>query len=311
MADLTIMVRFLLYLDLMLLFGIAAFSLYALRDGERVSGAIIPLRSLTTVASLLGALLSLLGLAALSAGLARTSLFALDRETLDILLFGMPAGAAWQLRIIALAVAFLAAWPLGRPGTAAAGATVVTVAGGAALGSLAWGGHGVAGEGSFGWVQLASDILHLLAAGLWVGALAAMVMLVWRPAGLIDRDHLLVSQRALAGFSTMGTIVVATLIVTGTVNLLGTAGWTGIPTLATGRYGQLLLAKLVLFVAMLALAAGNRFQLVPRFKAAMIGEDCRTAIGVLRFSLAVETGCALLILAFVAWLGTLDAAGAG
>src|SRR3546814_1764463 len=41
-----------------------------------------------------------------------------------------------------------------------------------------WSGHGAAGEGNAGWVQLAADLVHLLAAGAWLSAIAAFFTLV-------------------------------------------------------------------------------------------------------------------------------------
>src|SRR3546814_15811165 len=53
----------------------------------------------------------------------------------------------------------------------------ISVAAGGGLSSLAWSGHGAATEGGAGMVHLGADILHLLAAGAWVGALAALLLM--------------------------------------------------------------------------------------------------------------------------------------
>lgn len=309
MEALAVAVRFLLYLDLMLLFGLSAFALYGLRGAERVSGTVLPLATLTVAAAGGGILLSLLGLAILAATLGGTGLFAIDGEMLGVLLLETANGAAWQERIVALAVALLAARAFRRAAWAAPVALVVTLAGGVALASLAWGGHGAMGEGSFGWFQLVGDIVHLLAAGVWTGALAAMLLLVLRPLAAIDRDHLLLTHRVLAGFSTTGTIAVGLLIVTGLLNLIGITGWAGLAALPFGLYGQLLFAKLALFATMLGLAAANRFRLVPRFEVALAADDTASAWSALRRSLLAEAACAAAILALIAWLGTLDPMG--
>ncbi|WP_197424257.1 CopD family protein, partial [Sphingomonas sp. CCH9-E2] len=170
--------------------------------------------------------------------------------------------------------------------------------------------HGAIGEGPLGWLQLGGDIVHLLAAGVWVGALGAMLLLVLRPQATIDREHLQLTHRVLDGFSVTGTIVVGLLVATGLLNLIVIVGWPGIAALPGSLYGQLLLAKLVLFIVMLGLAASNRFRLVPRFKVAMAADDEAGALSVLRQSLAVETGCVVAILLLVGWLGTLDPSGA-
>ncbi|MBX3595247.1 copper homeostasis membrane protein CopD [Sphingomonas sp.] len=310
MESLAVAGRFLLYLDLMALFGFSAFALYALRGSERVSGTVLPLAALVLSAASGGILLSVLGTAILAATLGGTGLSAIDGETLGVLLFDTSNGTALQIRIAVLIVALLSAWPLRRHKWATASAIVVTLAGGVGLASLAWGGHGAIGEGPLGWLQLGGDIVHLLAAGVWVGALGAMLLLVLRPQATIDREHLQLTHRVLDGFSVTGTIVVGLLVATGLLNLIVIVGWPGIAALPGSLYGQLLLAKLVLFIVMLGLAASNRFRLVPRFEVAMAADDEAGALSVLRQSLAVETGCVVAILLLVGWLGTLDPSGA-
>ena len=49
---------------------------------------------------------------------------------------------------------------------------------GALLGALAWAGHGAATPGQVGRFHLAADILHLLAAGLWLGMLLPLASLL-------------------------------------------------------------------------------------------------------------------------------------
>ena len=104
----------------------------------------------------------------------------------------------------------------------------------------------------------------------------------------------------LAKFGLLGTVFVATLVVTGVVNSLMIVGIADLPALAGSRYGWLLGAKLLLFAGMLGLAALNRWRLTPAL------ERGDGAIDALRLSLAVETGAAIAIVALVALLGTLD-----
>jgi putative copper resistance protein D len=66
------------------------------------------------------------------------------------------------------------------------------------------------------------------------------------------------------------------------------------------------LAKIAAFLAMLAIAAINRYRLTPGLANAIALGDFRAAISALRRSLAFEAGAALVILGIVAWLGTLE-----
>jgi copper resistance protein D len=294
-------VRFALYGVLGGLFGLSAFALYGLRAGERADA--LALRAWLVTGAALGLLLSAIALALLAAAMTGTPPWPIDHDAVGILLDQPGIGTAWKARMAALAVATLAALFAAGRGLQLG---VVASAAGVALATLAWTGHAAMNEGATGWVHLAADILHLLAAGAWAGALLGLILLVTRPAPRVDGAHLLLTHRALHGFGTVGTVVVAALVVTGLINAWLLVGPGNIPALATTLYGQLLLTKLALFAAMLGLAALNRFRLTPRFEASIAAADHRGALGVLRRSLAAETACIVSILALVAWLGTLE-----
>jgi len=295
-------VRFALYLDLMVMFGLAAFGLLSLRAAERA--AVLPLRLAIVASGLLGAALSALGLAATAASMAGVPLSAIDRTSMVLLLTGTTAGAAWSIRMAALAlVVLLSALASRRPGP---GLSAAAAAGGVAVATLAWTGHGAMDEGAVGWLHLGADIAHLLAASVWFGALVGLSMLVMRRSDKVDAAHLTLSQRALDGFSTTGTVVVGVIVVTGLVNSWLLVGPNGLSMLSTSLYGRLLVAKVLMFVVMVGLASLNRFRLTPALGRALAGAGAVEAISALRRSLAVETACAVVVLAIVSWLGTLE-----
>ena len=296
-----IAVRFALYLTLSGLFGLSAFGLYGLQEGER--GDALAFRPWLLGAGLLALLLSGIAIALLAAAMAGTPPWPIDREAIGMLLSDSATGTAWKIRMIALVVAsiaaLIAAWrtvPLG----------VVAISSGVALATLAWTGHGAMDEGSTGWVHLVADILHLLSAGAWVGALLGLGLLVMRPARRIDAAHLTLTHRALHEFGLVGTVVVGTIVVTGLINSWLLVGLGNLPSLGATTYGRLLIAKLALFGAMLGLASLNRFRLTPAFERSVAAGDHRGTLRTLRKSLAMETVCVVTILALVSWLGTLE-----
>ena len=296
-----IAVRFALYVTLSGLFGLSAFSLYGLKAGERT--AALALRPWLVGSGLLGLLLSVIALTLLAAAMAGTAPWPIDREAIGMLLSGSATGAAWEARMVALVVAsIIALIAAGR----AAPLGMVALTAGIALATLAWTGHGAMDEGATGWVHLVADILHLLAAGAWIGALLGLTLLVTRAPSRVGATHLRLTHRALHGFGLVGTIVVGTIVVTGLVNGWLLVGAGNLLNLPSTRYGQLLLAKLALFGAMLGLASLNRFRLMPAFERSIAAADHRGALGTLRRSLAVEAACAVAILALVSWLGTLE-----
>ena len=298
-----IVVRFGLYVALMLLFGLACFGLYALRGGERRFDATLRFAPLLTGSAIAAEVLSVLGLLTLAASMAGVSLVALDGQTVAIVL-GTAAGVAWEVRTVAILVAALVPFA-GRHHPRFA-LLAVAFAAGVASATLAWTGHGVMDEGAAGWVHLLADVLHLLAAGVWLGALAALALLAFQNAERADRGHVVLLHRVLRGFSTVGTVIVAIIVISGLINSWMLVGLTNVTQLQNGLYGQLLIAKLALFAAMVVLAAANRFHLTPALATAIAGNDNQRAIVALRRSLAFETACALAILGLVAWLGTLE-----
>lgn len=293
-------VRFALYLTLAALFGLSAFSLYGLRGRER--GDALALRPWLVASAAVSLLSSAAWIVLMASSMAGTPAWPVDHEAVGALLTGSAIGAAWKLRIAMLVLATLAAmFAAGRGVWLCAVALCSAVA----LGTLAWTGHGAMDEAALGWVHLIADILHLLASGAWVGALLGLILLVSRPAARVDAAHLGLTHRALHGFGTVGTAVVGTIVVTGLVNGWMLVGIGNIAALPATLYGRLLIAKLALFVAMLGLASLNRFRLTPAFERSIAAADHISALGALRASLAVETGCVVAVLGLVAWLGTL------
>lgn len=172
--------------------------------------------------------------------------------------------------------------------------------------SFAWTGHGARDEGLAGAVHVAADILHLLAASTWIGALAGLAILASiasRPSAAADagKDAL----KGLVRFSAIGVGVVGVLVASGLVNSWLLVGPAGLGRLLTTLYGQLLLAKLALFGLMLALAAANRYRHTPRLERALKDGGSRPFAPLVR-SILIETTIAIAVLAVVSWLGTLS-----
>jgi putative copper export protein/mono/diheme cytochrome c family protein/peroxiredoxin len=219
---------------------------------------------------------------------------AINRDTLGLVLGQTVFGRLWVCRS-GLAVAFGALLvTLGRTASGksrsrlALGCAVVAAA---YLASLAWAGHAAAGEGSQGLLQLSSDIVHLLAAGGWLGALPGLVFFLGRPQSLDA------ATQATRRFSTLGVVCVGALVLTGLANAWYLVG--SVPALVGTKYGRLLLAKLAVFAAMVTLAAVNRLSLTPQLK----GQDAR-ALLFLRRNATAEIAAGIIVLAIVGALGT-------
>lgn len=187
-------------------------------------------------------------------------------------------GHALLIRFGLLALILEAAGDLRSPWRAG----FATLLAAAALTLQPWLGHAAAASTPTLPVQIA---LHTAAAGLWIGALPALLVAAMRlpiatAAGTVQR------------FSWLGLVAVGTIAVTGLLQSLPLVGDLG--GLFGTPYGLLLLGKAAIFVALLALAALNRFVLTPRLAAG--------ARRPLLISIAIELALGIGAIAMAAWL---------
>ncbi len=202
-------------------------------------------------------------------------------------------GLVSTLRLaLGLLLAVLIVWPATRLLQLAAGAGLIAL--------IALIGHAGATPGTAGDIHLVSDMVHLLAAGAWLGGLPALAMLLARARRTDDATWRSFAVGATRRFSWLGVVCVAALLVTGIVNSWNLLG--GVRELVTTDYGRLLLLKIGLFVAMVGVAAANRFHLTPQLPSA-------GALRALQRNSAAETGLGLCVLFFVGVLGTLSPSG--
>ena len=241
----------------------------------------------------------------MTSSMAGVGLFEVDTASVSMMIFETPMGNAWGVRVLALLSTLAVALWVSRS-IALSKLAYVALGSGVALASLAWTGHGAAHEGSAGTAQLIADIIHLLGAGAWLGALATLTLMLFRSAANLSEDYLRLTHRLLEGFSVAGTVIVTLVLGSGLVNSWMLVDPQNVLTLHTTLYGQLLIVKLLLFAIMLSLAAANRFRLTPAFNCALRNDGTSGAIAKLRKSLALELSIALIILGLVAWLGTLE-----
>jgi len=199
-------------------------------------------------------------------------------------------GVVWSVRLVlALLLGLLLLWPAARNLQLAAAAGLV------ALPALV--GHAGATPGTTGGFHLASDMVHLLSAGAWLGSLPALVLLLTqarRAAQPAWKNFAIIATRR---FSILGMLSVGALLATGIIN-----GWNllGAPhDLVATDYGRLVALKIGLFASMVAIAAVNRFYLTPRLPKPAASRALQ------RNSLA-EICLGLCVLLFVGMLGTLS-----
>ncbi|HEX3484505.1 MAG TPA: copper homeostasis membrane protein CopD [Micropepsaceae bacterium] len=292
--------RFLHYAALTILFGVAAFPVYN-NHGRTPSlseaAAFFPWARRVQIGAALVALVSgVFWLDFVAANMSGELSSLIDPKILSLVVTTTEFGQVWgpRLGLIAFIVILLA--PKQQPETLR---LAVLAAAAIALTSIADTGHAGADSGPRASLHISADAAHLLAAGIWIGALlvlARMTTIALRSGGMEDLRSL---DHALSRFSAIGPVVVGVLTLSGILN-------PGFLASLKTEYGQVLLGKLGLFGAMLLLAAANRFRLGPRLAAAMMtGTATAEPARALWLSIIAESLLALLVLIAVAWLGTL------
>jgi putative copper export protein/mono/diheme cytochrome c family protein len=211
-------------------------------------------------------------------------------------------GHAWVLRFgfMVLLIPFIVA--LGRRRALDAMATSL---GAALLAATAWQGHAGAEQSFQGIVHVCADAIHLVVAGLWLGALLPLALLLAAAHRESDRRGAIVAQAATVAFSSLGLSCVAALLITGTISTWFLVG--SVPALIGTLYGELLLLKIALFAVMVTVAAINRLRLLPRLAATDHGRkaiESRIAVGQLERNALIEALIGLGVIAIVAVLGT-------
>jgi putative copper resistance protein D len=291
--------RLLQFAGALSLFGISLFCLYGYRVAAEASSRWPRIGVLTAASTaLIGALLWV-G-AQTATFFPNTGFF--DLESNWIVLTETGFGRATFLRegSLVASIAFALVSPLSKPTY-----IVQTILGSFIVANFAWVGHGVYDSGLSGLVHTGADVLHLLSAAIWIGALVSLSILMVRSLNSGTENDAQAALNGLERFTGIGPATVGLLLITGIVNswfLVGIAQWRA---LFTTEYGIVLTIKLIFFAAMLFLAAANRFLLSPRLRASLeAGLSPALALRKLRRSIGAELLLSLAVLAAVAWLGT-------
>lgn len=142
---------------------------------------------------------------------------------------------------------------------------IAVLAAAVAAGSLALDGHQRIGDPV--WLLTSVDVVHILAAGVWVGGLVTV-------AAILGRDRARIDATVANGVSLFSTVALTS------VGLVAVSGGVmarilvGSPAGMTSPYGWTLVAKVAVVVIVVGIAAWNRWKLVPGLRTLVdAGED--------------------------------------
>jgi copper resistance protein D len=291
------------YAAVAILFGAPLFFLYGLpSQGVAAAAKLAWPRPMLVLASAVLLVGGIVALGAQTAIMTDTPAAAFEPGAWLSVVTGADFGPIMAGRI-GLALALLVATSLTRASSSLW--VVSTLTGAGALASFAWTGHGASGEGTIGLIQLGADVVHLLAAGAWLGALVVLSILLLASRSRDDPAALEALHRGLKGFSGIGTAITAALLATGVLNSWFLVGPNHVRGLLSTTYGLLLGAKVLLFLGMLSLAGLNCFTLTPHLARSLSAGASSSDLRGLRLSVALETLGGAAILVLVGVLGTI------
>ena len=299
--------RFVHFAAVMALFGASFFPLYsyASRDPQWSTRLGRYLHAIVFGATLAALLSGITWLACTTAMMTDTPSAATDWDAVWSVLSGTTFGHVWIARL-ALTIVILSVAGL-RAASAVNGRRDIRtpLLAGLLLASLAGVGHTLENEGLAWLVHSGADGIHLLSAGAWLGGLLVLA-LVLTPSFASPGSDPAVTESILLRFSGMGYAAVGLLVASGAVNSWYLVG--SFAGLVETAYGQLLLVKLCLFAGMLALAASNRFWLVPALRRKSETDRPGASLAQLRRHVLAEETLGLLVLLIVSALGTMEPA---
>lgn len=218
---------------------------------------------------------------------------AINGQALADILTSTSVGKAWLWQLSAVGALAIAQCASARLAPMATAATA-----GLALASLALSGHAAMQDGWQGVAHPLNDVLHVLAAGAWFGALLPLLVVLGQ---LSQPPFKVEATLALIRFSNAGHWAVALAILSGIANSLFIVGW---PLDWSSTYRMLLSAKVGIVLIMTAIAILNRYWYVPR-----LGRDRLSALAAIRAGTLVEIGLGLAAILLVSIFGLLDPSG--
>lgn len=240
--------RFVMFLAALLSAGLAFFIAF-IHDQGPDRWTLVPVVRIGSVIALFGAVGVVMGQAALLTGNGARAL--LDGSVVRDVLTG---NLGWSLAVMFLG---LAGVHLSTDTSRLVLARSLALYGGLAV-TISFAVWGHASELSPTAVSLAADAVHATAAALWLGGLVGLAMILRRRSAESIDD----TSGIIGRFSTMAMDSVIALVIAGlALSITGSGGsWSA---LMSTTWGRLVLAKAVITLGIVAIAAWNRRSLVP------------------------------------------------
>ena len=158
-----------------------------------------------------------------------------------------------------------------------------------------WSFSGHASVSSPLWLALINDVVHLCAGATWLAGIIVLAIALpdaWQGRTSFERTQLL--WEVVSRFSRMALIAIAVVAATGTLN-----SFLNMETpddLIDSGYGRVVLIKIGLFLAVVALGAINHLHVRKTLAGASLDRDVKDPYGLFRRTIAIELVVGLLLM---------------
>lgn len=150
-------------------------------------------------------------------------------------------------------------------------------------------------------LSVLNDLLHLMCAAVWFTGIVVLALVVpdgWRSRKQHERVRLLAP--VVLRFSTIAAVTITLLGITGGINSF--LHVEALRDLWQTNYGRPILAKIVLYLAILAIGGINHFFVAGRLETALSEGRSDSAQGLFRKTIALELVIALFVIALTGFL---------
>lgn len=296
------LLRFAHYALLLGLFGLLAFRELGL-GRLAATGSLPELRGIVFAGAIVAPVISAALILVAIAEMMGQQVSALEWATIQVMVASTSLGWAFAVRLALLIAAIGALAMPPKPWSRAAAAILL----GLAIATLPWSGHAAANEGGLGLLHRLNDALHLLASGLWLGAIGWFAYLVLAAHRRPDRPATATLMETMHHFAPLGATLVGIVAITGVLNAHFVFGLESTIVILGAPYGVLLVIKIALVGGMLLFAARNA-RLGRRAGRQSLDGQLAAAplLPQLRRSLLAELSLAALVIGCVAILGLMS-----
>ncbi|MFN3620838.1 CopD family protein [Sphingorhabdus sp.] len=294
------LLRFAHYGLLLGLFGVTAFRSFGLQRAFGQNGT--PSISIAITVSAIAALIVTVALMLVSiAAMMALPVSQVEWATVKAMLLSTELGWAFLARVGFLIAAVTTCILFRRSAHSHA---IAALWFGLAVATLPWSGHAAASDGLLGTAHRVNDAVHLLAAGLWLGAIGWFLYLT----AAAHRRLAIVAAPLLADvhkFAPLGILLVAIVAGTGAINAQLIFGIENSLRVVRTNYGWLLAVKILVVGVMLSFGARNAW--IGKQQAA--SNDIETNLAKLRASLGAELTMAIVVIGLMAFIGMMSPMG--